>query len=76
MVQDTKTRPDLVINNELLYNAVKDQPNQKLTDHSMVRMIKQLEGSLTKKLLNLHLNETTTIDRTITATRTLEYQKD
>ena len=72
--KDTKTRPDLVINNELLYNAVKDQLNQKLaTDTVWYEWQNNWTGTY-KEVTESGSSETTTIGRTGTATRT--YQKD
>ena len=68
--KDTKTRPDLVINNELLYNAVKDQPNQKLATGTVWNEWQNNWTGTYKEVTESGSSETTTIGRTGTATRT------
>lgn len=68
--KDTKQRPDLVVNNELLYNSIKDIPNPKLAGGTVWNEWQTNWTGTFKETTSSGSTETTSSGRTGTSTRT------
>ena len=68
--KDTKQRPDLVVNNELLYNSIKDVPNPQFASGTIWNEWQTNWTGTFKETTSSGNTETTTSGKTGTATRT------